>query len=224
MVDVAFTVEGRNVLQGAVCLYASGAWMANLGLEGDQALATGAAVKVAFPDGIQEFNGTVLNSIAYGSRTNVEIVGGKGGLRKPTDAQQYRETTAKVVLSDLARQGGETLSLGGMTSEILDHQFESWAVMNKTVGQGITDVAHALGVDWIILDTGDVWLGTLPWKASTAKYELVNHDTQYGFLELAPGDGAYAIRPGQTVEGLNVTVATYRILGATHRIVLEYQR
>jgi hypothetical protein len=194
--------------------------MSSLTIDGDATLTSASPTTITLPDS-SSFVGTIQWSQGYGSRTSADIIGGHGGLREPTTPQQYREASAKVILSDLARQGGESLS-STIDSSVLATQFSTYAVLSNSVGHGIQILSQALASDWTILPDGTLWLGTHAWSASTAKYELINHDTERSFFELAPGDGSYSIRPGQTIEGKHITAVTFRIIGSNHRIVIEY--
>jgi hypothetical protein len=105
------TLGGKPVTRAALTLPSSGVPTVDVWLSGEDELSGTLDLVI----GALTMRCTVVRGGAYAGASAYRLVGGAAGWRKTIDSQVYRSNTGvklSLVLADLARAAGETLSLG----------------------------------------------------------------------------------------------------------------
>lgn len=191
------TANGAPVLGGIITMPRGGAWRADLDLDLDDAKKVTGDVSVIVDD--MTWNGTSVEAGTFVGRTRLRVVGGKGGLGKPTKPRFYQAIPARTALADLLREGGESLASSSAVATTLDF----WTRPAATVSEGIGQLVDELGATWRMLDDGTIWVGTESWP--TAKVDgviitaSVPSEGRIDFASATP-----SLRPGTTFNGQHV--------------------
>lgn len=198
------TVNGSPIIDAAIRMPAVGAWHADVGATTDTAL-TGAVTLLA--EGVS-FAGTVLRSGMSGTRSKAKIVGGKAGLSKELAAKLYLGPTVGQVVTDLAREAGETLSAAADAS-VTTFRLPKWERAQGTAGHALTAVLAAAGAVWRVLRDGTIWYGPQTWPAADVQHRLIDEDWTSGVIEIAPD--APDLLPATTFRSQRIEHVVHRI-------------
>lgn len=172
-----------------------GAWYADVDVDAIAPLTGSVTSEI---DGVS-FVGTVLRSGTHGGRVQARIVGGKGGLAKELDAQNYANgPTAQTILTDILRGAGETLSSTADAS-LLSTTFARWQRDADTASECMVALLDALGATWRVLSDGTIWVGVDVYPEQELVYDLIDESWQTGDVIIAPE--APELRPGVTFRG-----------------------
>lgn len=147
---------------------------------------------------------TVSRGAVFGGMLRVQLVAGANGLRTVLEPRHFTTPSVRVVLSEILRQAGETLSPSADAS-LLGTVLEHWTIRRMQAAAAIGYLFDRLPANttWRILDDGTLWLGAEAWPASGIT----------GFTEIArqPEDDVitYALetpylQPGTTLDGHKV--------------------
>lgn len=201
------TANGAPILRGVITLPLVGAWRAELEVQADDAAALTGDVTISV--GTQTFRGVSVDVGDYAGRVKLRIVGGKGGLGKPTAAKYYASIPARVVAADALSEGGEALST---TSDagILGSVLPFWTRVAGTVAESLEQLVDELDATWRVLDDGTVWVGTDMWtEAKLGRAVVTGESPADARAELALD--AHALRPGMAYGGKRVGEVEIRI-------------
>jgi hypothetical protein len=192
------TLAGSRVLRATVTQPLTGAWHVEAAVDA-QTVPTGAVSLVT--EGLS-LTGRAYRSRVYQDTLHVWLVGGAGGLRTQLGARGYRAPTVRVLLSDLMRETGETLSTT-VAASLLARSLPSWSRVSGSASRALSTLAEALGVSWRVLDDGSIWLGVETWPTSSLlTYQLINDDVLRDRLIVA--SESPLLRPGTTFAGRRV--------------------
>jgi hypothetical protein len=204
MMTVVIAGEQKIVIGTNIMLPRVGAWVANLIVNGET-IPKGAMVAtlsgVDMPCWIQRCE------LVQGMQ-HLRVIGGAGGLAKTAKAKHYRNPTVRHVLTDLARDAGETLS-STCTAAILNQPLNYWTTLALPTGvllQALADVAGG-GCLWRILYNGSLWFGTETWPACPADVRIMQQDAPNASQVL--GTDAQGIWPGTTIAGRRVDLVVH---------------
>jgi hypothetical protein len=204
MMTVTIAGEQKTVTGGNATLPRTGAWMANLVVNGET-IPKGSMVAtlsgVDMPCFIQRCE------LVQGMQ-HLRVIGGAGGLAKTAKAKHYRNPTVRHVLTDLARDAGEALS-STCTAAILNQPLNYWTTLALPTGailQALADVAGG-GCVWRILYNGALWFGVETWPACPADVRIMQQDAQNASQVL--GTDAQGIWPGTTIAGRRVDLVVH---------------
>jgi hypothetical protein len=194
------TVENLDVIEAHVVMPRIGAWVADLVLDSESALADGAEVTLSAADGI-ELKGTVLpgrSSVFVGANT-ARVVAGKAGLSKPASPRYYSGALFRDVLSGLMNDAGESLAMSA-DAGVLSAMLESWLVLRQPISRALTvllERAAPTGTSWRVLADGALWIGAESWPTTSARFELLAQRGADATAEL--GVETITIMPGMIV-------------------------
>lgn len=158
-----------------------GKWHADLTIDADSPPVEGKQT-ITIADSVQ-LRGTVLRSGSSGGRVTVRIIGGAGGLGRALKAKFYRGVTARIVLADIAREAGESLS-PRIDPGLLGRMLPRWVRMAGTASEALLVTCEALGVGWRIESDGALWVGNETWSVM---------DAEHGVISSSPSDGTHEI-------------------------------
>jgi hypothetical protein len=150
----------------------------------------------------------------------VRLVAGAGGLRATLPARGYRSPTVRLILQDLARESGETLSTT-IAPAVLARTLPFWTRAQGSGGQSLATLATALGVSWRVLDDGSIWVGTLPTVEVVGAYQVIDERPHDRWLMTA--SSAPFIRPGSSIRGRAVREVSHTFEGDRVRSEVFYE-
>jgi hypothetical protein len=213
------SANGFHVTRAVVTLPRIGVWHAELDVGTDDPAKVGSAVTLSIGEGALSLQGTARRSGLYGAHSYVRVVGGAGGFGKAIDARFYRQTPARIPLSDALGHGGESLSASSDASKV-DQQLGFWTRPSGTVGDALQQLATELDAAWRVLPDGSTWLGTETWPETKAKNtRIISESPEAGSIELhsdtptlLPGttyNGKRISRVEHTIEPSNVTTIAW---------------
>lgn len=147
---------------------------------------------------------------SQGGRTSLRVVGGAGGLAHKLDVRNYSGglTTGKLVVDDILRDAGETLSAES-DSTILAKKLEGWQRVEGHGRFALDLITAKLGVSWRILRDGTVWIGVDEWPEVEPDGTVLDDDWGDGSIELAPDTPTMV--PGIVVRGQRVEEVVHRL-------------
>jgi hypothetical protein len=212
------TANGVNVLAGAILAPRVGAWRADLDLEGEVASKVSGDIEIVI--GSATWKGRAVESGAFVGRTKVRVVGGKGGLGKALPAKFYSGATAKIVVADLLREGGETLSPTSDAGK-LGAVLPFWTRHAGTVSEALEVLLDDIGATWRVLADGTIWIGTETWPTATLKDLVVlTEDPKESRMTLA--SESPSLVPGVTFSGRKVERVEHTIESGKTRTTVAF--
>lgn len=206
------TANGKGVIGATICMPRLGAATADLIVDAQDAI-TGPCV-LAIESGLV-LHGFARRTGVWLDTAYVRWTAGAGGLGKNAAPKHYRSTTARVVLLDLMRASGETLSPTS-DARTTGLQLAAWTQIAQPVGNSISALlgdarlaAHA----WRVLPDGTVWCGPETWPDSGLKditdFQELGRLPNEGRSEL--GFEAPALLPGTTLVGRKVSYVEHTL-------------
>jgi hypothetical protein len=201
----ALKANGAPVLYASIGMPVSGAWVARIVVDADEAL-SGAVVLES--DAGLELHGFARRSGETHGRVEALIVAGAGGLATELDGRYYVGAPVQTILGDLLREAGETLSTTS-DSAALGSYLQKWARGAGRAGRQIAELLGPLDVSWRVLDDGSIWIGTDTWPAADLDYEITSEHP--GDDRIAIADEALGLRPGMTLEGRRVSYVQHHV-------------
>jgi hypothetical protein len=202
------TLNGQPLLSATITLCRRGAWTADIETASTQTLITGSRATLVF--GSQTFVGTVHRFTSFGGRgVDVRIIGGNGGISTLLMPAQFYQPTARNVLGAALASAGETLSSASDLAT-LAKPLDFWERSSRTLGRELDAIADVTGLVWRVFPNGSVWLGSDQWlESGLSTYEVMEHIADAGKMVIAADDPT--VLPGQTFEGLRVSMVVHRI-------------
>jgi hypothetical protein len=210
------TAAGREfpVTRGMITMPRVGAWYANLHLSGLEA----PSGKVELRSGETVLRATVNRAAVEAGVTRVRVVAGGDGLRKPARPKHYTTPIVNLVMTDLARDAGETLA-SDLDPQVARLQLQAWTTLAVETGTAIAvllDVAHLhrplvdQQLGWRVRADGALWAGRESWPASPVlDFRIVEQSAEEAFLML--GVIAPEIVPGTVVAGVRADLVEHVI-------------
>lgn len=195
-------------------------WRAELALADSGSTPSGL---VTITIGGSEFVGTVDAARIgqdKGGRTSLTVIGGAGGLETVVERLAYTSTTVGVVLNDILKFAGETLS-STVDASVVDQSLLRWSRSKATAGSAIQQLAEHLGYFWRILDDGTVWFGTDTFPESLLTEFTVDEEDPKSARDSVATEFA-TLRPAETFRSRRVDKVVYD-LDDTLRAHVEYE-
>lgn len=211
------TANGVIVLDGDIKMPRVGAWRATLDLQTDDPKLVTGKVDVAI--GSLVWSGTSFEVGTFVGRTKVLVVGGEGGLRKPTKPRFYHAMPARTIAQHLLEEGGEALA----STSSISKTFDFWTRSAATVSEGLEHVVDELGAIWRILPDGTFWIGTETWPSSEPKNLLILSENPDDASIVVASDEP-TLTPGTTFRGKRVEEVEIRIAPEGVRTKAWFQR
>jgi hypothetical protein len=204
-------VNGAPVLHGTIGMPVSGAWVARMVVDADEALSGSVVIE---SDSGMELHGFVRRSGETHGRVEALIVGGAGGLAMELPARYYVGAPVQTILGDILREAGETLSATS-DSAALSAYLQKWSRGAARAGRQIAELLGPLDSSWRVLDDGSIWVGTDTWAAADLDYEITSEHP--GDDRIVIADEALGLRPGTSLEGRNVSYVSHCVTPETIR-------
>lgn len=214
---MAATVNGIAIQEMTLRLTLSGAWEATLTADTTDATKIHGAATISL-DGVN-FIGTAAAEADAGGKTTARVVAGADGLGTELTPQSYTATTVRVVLADILRECGETLS-SGADSATLGRTIEGWVRLRQTGKDAIKKLVEFIGgISWRAMPDGSIWLGPETWPEVTPDYVLVEETPTDSAVSVA--SESLGVLPGQTFRGSRINEAEYRLTGGSLRLMAK---
>jgi hypothetical protein len=205
-------VNDLGVLEGSrITLPRAGAWHADLVVDKPDAL-TG-AVSINIGEGTLVLRGTVVRGGAFVETARVQVVGGADGLSETAEPKHYTGVSLGLVLGDLLKTAGETLSPTA-DSSVLARGVEHWTTLGLPIGRIIGRLMSTAAPDatWRVLPDGTVWVGIESWPDSglaESDYEITHQADDQDMAVI--GIEVPRLLPGTELGGRRVSVVQYHI-------------
>jgi len=157
-------VEGHAIIRGNISLPRIGAWHADIWVDNADGLEGKVTVDVG---GELDLVGTVNRGLAYQGITQLRIVAGGDGLRKPAKPKHYRAPSIRTVLADLAADAGEIVA-SSADATVLAMGMNFWTTHARATGQMVAALVQNAPAEtaWRILANGELWIGPETWPDS----------------------------------------------------------
>lgn len=171
----------HRIIDARITMPRIGAWHADLTLdasapvEGPQTISIGDSVKLS---------GTVFRSGLIGGRVSLRMVGGAARMATRLRPKFYRGVTARIVLSDIAREAGEALS-SRIEASLLSRMLSKWVRMAGSASEALLVLSTTLLVGWRIEADGSLWLGEETWPPFDIEHDVIGGDSAAGVHEVA---------------------------------------
>lgn len=207
----SITVNGASALRGEITIPRTGAWTANVSLPRlSEAVAIAGPVTVAI--GSVTLHGVVVRSGENVGEIWARLQGGAGGLGKPVSAKTYRGVPARLAISEMLTEAGETLSPTS-DADVLATMLQFWSRRQQTAGMALASVLETLGrPGWRVLPDGSVRVGGDAWVASRlTDYTYESNSPQAGFVDLLAVDPV--VFPGEVFRDRPVSQVVHRFEG-----------
>lgn len=207
-------VNGMQVLRAEITMPPTGPWIAKFDGNGSEVI-TGRVV-IDFGDGAMQLVGTVPagSCEVYADRVLARAIGGAAGLQTVVGGKAYREATAGLIIGDLLRDAGETLS-DDCDQATLQTVFRYWVRLKGAVQRELKILFDRLGVKWRVLADGTIWVGTDSWAESalvSPDYVLTENVKQEQRVKVIAD--VPCVFPGETFLGQHVATVEHFLDGA----------
>lgn len=182
-----------------------GAWHADMLVESEAEL-TG-RIALVIDDGFRTFNGTAVRTGEFAETAHLRVVAGAGGLGLAGTPRPYNATSLGIVLGDLLRTAGETLSPTA-DAAVLATPIPTWTTTGLPIGvtiAALVDQAAPAGTAWRMLADGTFWIGPETWPAAgvdVSTYQIM--DEPFEESSIVVHLDRPAIDPGTVFEGRRV--------------------
>lgn len=190
------TLNSHRATSARVQIPAYGCWYAEVSLDGEHTIASGAAAELKIGD--LTLSGTVLSGGPDRGRSHYRIIGGKGGWGKTIPKKSYaNDAGVKIAtaLGDAAREAGETLG----TVSTSDRLGPAW-VRQAGPASAVLELVAPRG--WYIDAAGVTQLGArTPGSVPAGAQRVKPADLARGTVVLA-SERIATLTPGTVVDGL----------------------
>lgn len=212
MLTATFGGASVDVTRGTVTLPRFGVWLGDLWTLADSAPTGNVSINLAGVD----MPCHVQRAEMVGGLAHVRLVGGRGGMGKTAKKKHYNNPTARTVITDLARDAGETLSTT-VTADVMAMPLQFWTSLSMPVGSVVQALAESLGDDiaWRVLFDGTLWMGRETWPMCPAEVRIIEQDAVNASQVL--GTDALGIWPGTTIAGRRVDLVVHEFGGTSPR-------
>jgi hypothetical protein len=218
------TLNGKDAISATLSVPRVGAWRADLMVDAEATTGLTGAVTLAIDEGKSRWVGRVFRGGENFGRVELRVVGGAGGLAKQLPGKSYRNTNARVLLTDILGAAGERLS-PSVAPALLAVQLAAWSRAAGTASSQLTAALDTIapGAVWRVLPDGTVWLGAETWPTTPAfESSLLERDPREGRLVLA-GVESYRLLPGQTLDGQRVAYVEHHVSAEALRTLVFFE-
>ncbi len=198
----------------------TGSWIANLVL--DTSDTTGFADND--PVTIEDSNGLFFSGTVVPRRTglfietlHVRVIGGRGGMGKPTQARTFSRAVVRDVINALLADSGEILS-PTVDSSLLATFVGNWNIYSDTVAAALDKFLSSIDPDlnWRIQPDSRLWIGVETFPITTVDYQLLETNPVEQIYTLGISNLTFA--QGISIDGVGkVSRIEYQILPASIR-------
>lgn len=195
------------MLNGTVRLRATGPWLADLEIDTESELPSGARA-VTIDLGGRALVGTVVRQGVYASTLSALVVAGGNGFVKDLPAKSYLDVPASLPAKDLLGAIGESLS-STADATALAIQLPYWNRAATRADVSWSRLIRKIGSTWRVLPDGTVWVGTNDYPDASFEGDTLHEFNSEGFSLLSPDSGA--LLPATTFEGKRLGAVVYRL-------------
>lgn len=192
-----------------------GNWVARVEFGDDAAPVVGSAILTLQRDGdagSDTFTGFVRYGGSWQGRSEVQMVGGAGGLLTELPPRHYAPRThridAMLLVEHIVRDAGEVLDPSSSVDGAVVGQ---WTRLASTARRALSLLCDRLDLQWRVLDTGAIWIGDDAHPVATdadVGYQTTDRP-EARVLELRPDRAT--LRPGMVVLGQTITRIVYQL-------------
>lgn len=211
------TLNGLRCIDARVCLPLVGAWHATVHV--DAASMAQGPVTLEAPG--LKLQGVTYRVGSYRGAVRVYAIGGAGRLSALIPARAYRGATVRILLGDILREAGETMS-GAIDPKLLGRTIATWSRMMGTAGRALATLLEFLLVSWRVLEDGSVWIGTVPWGPSSLEGKVTITRQNEATARATVAAESAELRPGTTLEGRRIVFVDYAFSDSGVRAEVEY--
>lgn len=202
-----------EVISARVVLPRVGVWYAELTLDTDAAPEGRQSLET--DDQALALSGTprAERTAVYGGVTELLLIGGADGLSKTLAPREYSDPTVRILLEDICRETGESLSPSADTA-LLSSSLTRWTRAECVAGSAVADIAAAVGCVWRILADGTLWIGRESWPTiELDDEEIINETPREASQELRVENLEPTLRPGVVWTERRVSLVEHRTNG-----------
>lgn len=217
-------LAGVPVLSARITRPRLGLWSAQLQVDSGE-LPTGLA---DLTDGAGDllFRGTATRGASSNERLSIRLVGGAGGLGRSLEPRFYRAAPARIVLTDLCRETGETLvdPLDAATRVVLDAALRAWTRERGEASRSLRQLVEAVGLLWRVRSDGKLWVGAETWPVVTIEHELLHDEPAHGRVTIATDTLPLALEPGTVFLDQRVSLVEHTVSDRSCRTTVHFER
>ena len=163
---------------------------------------------VVIDNGFRTFIGTASRSGEFVGTSQLRVTAGNAGLGLTATPKHYNATTLGIVLRDLLKAAGETLSPTA-DATVLGVALETWTTTAIPVGAMIAALLQAASPTsaWRMLPDGTLWVGAETWPdagVDVSAYKILDQAAEEGSMLVAIDRPS--IEPGTTFAGRRVAI------------------
>lgn len=204
-------IGDKRIVEARIVMPRIGVWHADLTVDAAEAIAGKQAISIA--DSVR-LDGAVLRSGVIGGRVTLRMVGGAGTMGAMLKPKFYRGVTARIVLSDIAREAGEALS-SRISPSLLSRMLPKWVRLAGSASEALLVLTKTLGVGWRIEGDGSLWVGEETWPPFDIEHDVIGGNSSDGVHEVAMV--APALTPGVTFRKHRVSAVEHALSGGKVR-------
>lgn len=209
-------LSGVPVVDARVTIPLTGAWVADLQLQGTTPPVVGQRVTLTI--GAVPFVGTVATSESdRGRRVTCRVVGGANGLGVVVPSGSYYQATVREIVSSVLGIGGEALSPLADAS-VLDVLRGHWTRVAGTVGDVVK--AALRGSNYRMTPDGLLWVGSDTWLPVSGSFTVDSEEPAAQRMTL--GLESAVVLPGFTVDGKRASEVVYTADASKLRAIVSY--
>lgn len=175
------TLNDRNLISCTVQEPRVGAWTAVVEVDSEENISGQVTLTV---DGVS-WVGSIVSGNTYAGRFHAQLVGGAGKLATVLAPQHYRGIPLSVVLDDIMRGTGETLS-STTHPAIRSHTVARWSRLKDKASVALNMCADEMGLTWRVLRDGTVWLGVEEWPEVDPEADEISRVPGRDSVTIAP--------------------------------------
>jgi hypothetical protein len=213
------TANGYPVLSGRLVRPLEGRWTATLHVDTDTALA--GPVELLDSDSAFRAVGAVHRGGVHLEAGWVRLVAGTGGLLETVPARAYRGVPARIVVSQLLTEVGETLA-DDADAALLATLLPSWMRATGAAAGALGRLVTHLGVTWRAHLEGEIWIGTDAWPTVELEEDPLEEFPAEGRVELGAEAIDQRIAPGTLLFDRRVSSAVWAFDAKRTRCSVTY--
>ena len=203
------TIGGVPLQHGTLTMPRRGVWHLEGVIDDDSGFDPGTLANVEIEGGATLFGVVRRGGVAL-EISEVQIVGGAGGLSNEIPSAGYNSATARIIIQDILTACGESLATSS-DAAITSTQLAQWSRARGAAGAALDDITNAIGMTWRVLDDGTVWVGVDAWTTQPLAADAEIVDSIVSLSQRVYADETLSLRPGRTVEGIRVEHVIHRI-------------
>jgi hypothetical protein len=227
---IAWSINGRAVIEASIHLVRRGQWHADIDLEGaENDLA--AFVRLVGTDSITGETVTlaarVVSADAFKDRLHILLIGGLGNGDAMMTPRSFRRSSGAAVLAAITSTMGIILS-SSSSARILTHVFERYSIPEVNAATALDLFAHELGGVWRYTEAGEVWIGDEVDSPEAKSRNAKRVASAFVVVDRVPVDFRWVVvaelplpRPGQYLDDLIIGRVAYEIEATTCRAVVD---